>query len=93
MSTRALVVSTVVCTALVLAVAWVFEWEVGRALVVAPLIVIGVGAAAGVVVLLGRALLESIRGLQRPRLVLGLAAAAVGLLVLLSVLGVELPRE
>jgi len=92
-STRAIVVSTVVCTALVLAAAWAFEWELGRAMVVAPLIVIGLGAAAGVVVLLGKALLESIRGVKRPRLVFGLVAAGVGLLVLLSVLGVELPRE
>jgi hypothetical protein len=37
--------------------------------------------------------IESLRKSRRPRLVLALWAAAIGLIVLLTVLGVELPRE
>jgi len=92
-STRTIAIATVACTALVLGVAWLMKWEVGRAMALAPLIVIGAGAAAGVAVVLGRAALESFRGVRRPRLVFGLAAVGIGILVVLSLLGVQLPRE
>jgi len=44
-------------------------------------------------VLLGRAAAESIRSARRPRLVLGLIVGLVALVTLLTILGVELPRE
>jgi hypothetical protein len=91
--TRTIAIATLACTALVLAVAWLMKWEVGRAMALAPLIVVGAGAAAGVAVVLGRAALESFCAVRRPRLVFGLAALGVGIVIVLSLLGVQLPRE
>ena len=93
MNARLLAISGATCTALVLLVAWLLEWDVGRAMTVAPLLVIAFGAAAGVAVVLGRAALESMRAVRNPRLVYGIVGAVVVLLVVLTLLGVELPRE
>jgi hypothetical protein len=56
-------------------------------------IVIGGAAALGLVILWGKVAVQSLRESKRPRLVLALWLAGLALLVLLSVLGVELPRE
>ena len=88
-----LALSGALCALLVLLAAWVFEWDVGRAMTVAPILVVAFGAAAGVFVVLGRAALESARAVRRPRLVWGLTALGILLIVVLSYLGVELPRE
>jgi hypothetical protein len=66
---------------------------VERAIYLAPVIVVGVAAVAGLVILWGKVAAQSLRESKRPRLVLGLWLAGLALLVLLSVLGVELPRE
>jgi len=65
----------------------------GRALILAPAIVIGVGLIAAVLILLVRAFLDSIRDLKHKRLLWVGAAALVGTVVLLTYLGVELPKE
>ena len=66
-------------------------WE--RVIVMAPLIVVAVGVVAAVFILLGRGLVETVRESGHPRLIVGGLAALVGLIVLLTYLGVELPRE
>ena len=67
------------------------DWQ--RYVVLAPAIVIGIGLVAGVLILLGRAFADSVRGSGHVRLVYG---GLVGLAVVVGVLtylGVELPRE
>jgi hypothetical protein len=88
-----LALSGALCAVLVLFVAWLLQWDVGRAMTVAPILVVAFGAAAGVFVVLGRAAWESLRAVRNPRLVYGITALVIVLLVVLSVLGVELPRE
>ncbi len=93
MRARVVVLSALACAALTLGAAWLFELSLERAILLAPALVIGAGLLAAVGLLLGRAALQSIRESGHPRLVVG---ALVGLVVLgavLTVLGVELPRE
>jgi hypothetical protein len=78
---------------LVFITAWLMGWSAERAIYLAPVIVIGFAAAAGLVILWGKVALQQLRETRRPRLVLALWVLAIGLLVLLSILGVELPRE
>jgi hypothetical protein len=56
-------------------------------------IVIGFAAAAGLIILWGKVAIQQLRETRRPKLVLALWLLAIGLIVLLSILGVELPRE
>jgi hypothetical protein len=79
--------------ALAAATAWLLGLSLERVLILAPALVIGTGLVIAVLMLLARALVESIRELERPRLVLGLIAAGIALIAILSVIGVELPRE
>jgi hypothetical protein len=67
------------------------RWE--RIVILAPVIVIAVGIAAAVFLLLGRGLAQSIRESGHPRLIIGGLLALAGVIVLLTYLGVELPRE
>jgi hypothetical protein len=67
------------------------RWE--RIVILAPLIVFAVGIAAAVFILLGRGLAQSIRESGHPRLIVGGLVALAGVIVLLTYLGVELPRE
>jgi hypothetical protein len=78
---------------LVVLTAWFMAWPVERAVYLAPVIVIGFAAALGLLILWGKVAVDSLRQSKRPRLVLGLWLGGIGLLVLLSFLGVELPRE
>lgn len=86
-------VAAAVIVCLVLVTAWVQGWSVQRAAFLAPVIVVGFAAAAGLLILWGKVAAQSLRETRRPRLVLALWLLGLGLLVLLSVLGVELPRE
>jgi hypothetical protein len=79
--------------AMVAATAWAMGWPLERAVYLAPVIVVGFAAAAGLLILWGKVALQGLRETRRPRLVLALWLVGIGLLVLLSVLGVELPRE
>ena len=78
---------------LVAATAWIMAWPFEKAVYLAPVIVVGGAAALGLVILWGKVAVQSLRESKRPRLVLALWLAGLALLVLLSVLGVELPRE
>ena len=93
MSTRAAIVSGFVTAGLVLAVVWVFEMSLSRAALLAPVIVVAFGAAAGVLVLWAKVARESLGRSRRPWLIGGIALAAFAVIVALSLLGVNLPRE
>ena len=73
--------------------AWLFGWEVQRAMALAPWLVSAVGAAAGVAVLLAKAAADSLRSFGHPRLIAGFALGLIALVLVLSLLGIQLPRE
>lgn len=93
MSAKAALASGLVTTALVLLVVWAFELSLERAAVLAPVIVVAFGAAAAVVVLWAKVGWESLQRRRRPWLVVGIAAAALLVIAILSLLGLNLPRE
>src|SRR5437660_12868366 len=85
--------ASAVVTALVLAAAWIFELPLERAALLAPVIVVGFAALAGLVVLWGRVGYEQFRESRHPVAIAVAAGALVALFVALSLLGVKLPRE
>ena len=87
------VVTLGVVTGLVFFTAWMLGWPAERAVYLAPVIVVGFAAAAGLLILWGKVAVQQLRETKRPKLVLALWLVAIGLIFLLSVLGVELPRE
>jgi hypothetical protein len=78
---------------LVVLASLVLGWPVEKAVYLAPVIVVAAAALLGLLILWGKVAVQSLRESKRPRLVLGLWVTGLALLVLLSVLGVELPRE
>jgi hypothetical protein len=58
-----------------------------------PAAVVGIGLVGGVFILLGRAFAATVRESGHPRLILGGLVALVGVVVLLTYLGVSLPKE
>jgi hypothetical protein len=92
MSTR-LTAASVAVTALVVVTVWLTDLSMERAILLAPVLVIGVAAVAGLLVFWGRVGWESFRTARRPRLVGAFVLAFVILLVALTLLGVDLPRE
>jgi hypothetical protein len=58
-----------------------------------PALVVGVGLVAGVMILLGRAFAATVREAGHPRLLMGGVVVVVGAVLLLTWLGVSLPRE
>ncbi len=79
--------------ALVALTAWLLAWPFEKAVYLAPVIVVGGAAAIGLLILWGKVALESLRESRRPRLVVALWLFGFAVLVLLTVLGVQLPRE
>lgn len=79
--------------ALVAATALLMGWPLEKAVYLAPVIVIGAAAVVGLLILWGKVAAQSLRESRRPRLVLALWLAGLVLLVVLTVLGVKLPRE
>ena len=61
--------------------------------ILAPVIVVAVGAAAALLILWGKVAVQHLRESRRPRLVLALWIVGIALLFVLSFLGVKLPRE
>jgi hypothetical protein len=80
-------------TVIVLVTVWVTDLSFQRAILLAPVLVIGLGAAAGLVVFWGRVGWDSLRKSSHPRLILGGSLAFVALIVVLTILGVKLPHE
>jgi uncharacterized membrane protein len=69
----------------------VTSWE--RAVVWLPAAVVGIGLVCAVMILLGRAFMVTVRESGHPRWILGGLVALVGVVVVLTWLGVDLPRE
>jgi len=67
--------------------------NVERWVVLLPALVVGAGLVLGVLILLGRAFAQTVRESGHPRWILAGLAAMVGAIVVLTYLGVELPRE
>ena len=78
---------------LVALTAWALSWPFEKAVYLAPVIVVGGAAAAGLLLLWGKIALSSLRESRHPRRVLAYWLLGLGLLVLLTVLGVKLPSE
>jgi uncharacterized membrane protein YcfT len=93
MSVRAAAISGLVVGALVLAVAWLFDVSVSHVTLLAPVVVLIAAAVAGLGVFWFRAAADSLRESRHPRLIVGAGAAVVVVGIVLTVLGVELPRE
>lgn len=92
MSARLFAVSVAV-TGLVLIAVWVTDLSFQRAALLAPVLVIGVAAVAGMVVFWGRVGWDSLSRARHPRLLVAAGLAFIGLLVVLTFLGVNLPHE
>jgi hypothetical protein len=60
-SLRAVLISAAGCILLVLAVAWLTDLSLARAALLAPVLVIGIGAGVGLVVFWGRVAYASLR--------------------------------
>jgi hypothetical protein len=86
-------VALAVVLGLVALTAWALAWPFEKAAYLAPIIVIGGAAAVGLVLLWGKIALDSLRESRHPRRVLAYWLVGLGLLVLLTVLGVKLPNE
>jgi hypothetical protein len=67
------------------------RWE--RAVVWLPAAVVALGMVAAVTILLGRAFVASMREWGHPRLLVAGAVVLLGLVVVLTWLGISLPRE
>jgi hypothetical protein len=80
-------------TLLVLLTVWISDLSFERAVLLAPVLVIGLAAGAGLLVFWGRVGWDSLSRARHPRLVVIAAVSFVLLLVALTFLGIKLPRE
>ena len=64
-----------------------------RLVILLPALIIGAGFVGAVLILLGRAFATTVRESGHPRIVIGGLVALGALIVLLTWLGVTLPRE
>jgi hypothetical protein len=67
------------------------SWE--RLVIWLPALVIGTGLLGAILILLGRAFATTVRESGHPRIVIGGLVALTAVIVLLTWLGVSLPRE
>ncbi len=88
-----LVTAAAAVTALVVLAVALTDLSFQRAILLAPVLVIGVAAVAGLVVFWGRVGWESYRASPRRRLIAVLVVVGVVLVTVLTLLGVDLPRE
>ena len=58
-----------------------------------PAAIVGLGLVGGVFILLGRAFAATVRESGHPRWIVGGLVALLGAILVLTYLGVELPRE
>jgi hypothetical protein len=82
-----------VVAVMVAGTALLMGWPLERAVYLAPIIVLGFAALAGLLILWIKVAMQHLRESRRTRLVLALWVVGIGMLFLLSWLGVELPRE
>ena len=83
----------VVVLGLVALTAWALSLPFEKAVYLAPVIVVGGAAAVGLLLLWGKIVLSSLRESRHPRRVVAFWVLGLGLLVLLTMLGVKLPSE
>jgi small basic protein len=86
-------IAAVAVAAMVAVTALFLGWPLERAVYLAPVIVVGFAALAGLLILWGKVAVQQLRETRRPKLVIALWLLGIGLLFLLSYLGVELPKE
>ena len=67
------------------------RWE--RLALLAPVFVIGIGLVAAVLILLGKAFADSVRDVKHKNILWLGALALLGFVVVLTYLGIELPKE
>jgi hypothetical protein len=67
--------------------------NVSRYVVLLPALLVGFGLIGGILILLGRAFAETVRDARHPRWIVGGLLALAGAIVLLTYLGVQLPKE
>ena len=91
--TRKVVIAAVVAVALVFFAAWILVIPLERAFALAPVIVFAAAALVGLVVFWGRTAAQQVRELEHPRRAVGIAVGLVALLIGLTVLGIDLPKE
>jgi len=70
-----------------------FDISVTHVTLLAPVVVLIAAAVAGLGVFWFRAAADSLRESKHPRLIVGAGAAVVVLGIVLTVLGIQLPRE
>ncbi len=92
MRSRRILVALGVILVLVAVTALLMGWPLEKAIYLAPVIVIAGAAALGLCILWGKIAVQSLRESRNPRLVLFLWIGGLALLVLLTILGVKLPR-
>ena len=92
MTSRAIAISAGVCVALVAITALVFQISLERAVVLAPAVVMGLGALGFLVVLWTRIAITQLRGTRHPRRIVAAGTLAFVLLVVLSFF-VDLPER
>ena len=78
---------------LVLLTVWLTDLSFERAALLAPVLVLGIAAVAGLLVLWGRVAWQQLRESGHPRAIVALSLLGVALIVALSLLGVKLPHE
>lgn len=78
---------------LVAVTAWLLSWPFAKAVILAPVIVCGVAALLGLLILWGKVALEQLRESRHPRRVIAYWLIGLALLVALTLLGVKLPSE
>jgi hypothetical protein len=86
-------IALVVVLGLVGLTARLLSWPFEKAVYLAPVIVIGVAAVVGLILLWGKVAIGQLRESRHPRRVVAYWVVGLALLVLLSILGVKLPRE
>ena len=92
MSLRLVGVSFAV-TALVVLASWLLSWPLEKAALLAPVIVVFVAVALGLLVFWGRVAWDGFRGSRHQRWIVAGAVSLVALVAVLTILGVQLPRE
>ena len=92
MSAR-LVAASLAVGVLVLVTVWLTDLSLERAALLAPVLVLGVAAVAGLLVLWGRVAWQQLRESRHPRAIVAFSLLGVALIVALSLLGVKLPHE
>lgn len=92
MSVRLVLVSFAV-TALVLLASWLLSWPLEKAVLLAPVIVVFVAVALGLLVFWGRVAWDSFRGSRHQGWIVAGALSLAALVAVLTILGVQLPRE